>query len=130
MATYTGKDGVMEVGGTVVGEMRSFSIDAQADTLDDTVMGDDWKTHKAMHKSWSGEAMVLHDPADAGQVACAIGDSIAGEWFPSGEDAGATALSGTATITGRRVNTSYDGLEELNITFEGNGALTETTVSV
>lgn len=129
MATYSGKDGTVEVGGTVVGEMRSFEIDTQGDTLDDTVMGDDWKTHKAMHKSWSGSMAVLIDPADGGQNACAIGSSVAGEWFPSGETSGHASLVGTATITGRRVSSAYDGLVELALEFEGNGALTEAAVA-
>ena len=128
MTTYTGKDGTVEVGGTVVAEMRSFEIDTQADTVDDTVMGDDWKTHKVMHKSWTGSMTVLADAGDGGQNACAVGASIAGEWFPSGETTGHTSLTGTATITGRRVTTAYDGLVELALEFEGNGALTEAAV--
>ncbi len=129
MATYSGKDGVVEVGGVVVAEMRSFEIDTQADTVDDTVMGDDWKTHKIMHKSFSGSMRVLADKGDGGQNACSIGTAIAGEWFPSGETSGHVSMTGNATITGRRIASSYDGLVELDLEFEGNGALTEAAVS-
>ena len=109
--------------------MRSFDIDAQANTVDDTVMGDDWETHKVMHKSWSGSMRVLVDPADGGQSACAVGNVIAGEWFPSGETTGHKSMSGNASITGSRVATSYDGLVELDIEFKGNGALVEGAVT-
>jgi hypothetical protein len=38
-------------------------------------------------------------------------------------------LSGSAIITGKSINTTYDGLVEASITFQGTGALTEGTVS-
>jgi hypothetical protein len=128
MTTYTGKDGAIEVGGAAIGELRSFSVDITADTVEDTVMGDDWKTRKAMHKDFSGEATVLHDPGDTGQVACIIGNTISLELFPAGETSGYSKISGSAIVTGRRVSSQYDGLTEMVIQYEGSGAAVDATV--
>jgi hypothetical protein len=38
-------------------------------------------------------------------------------------------LTGSAIVTGKSINTTYDGLVEASITFQGTGTLTENTVS-
>jgi len=50
MATTTGSSGVvkLQVAGTtvaVVGEVRSYTIDGAADTIEDSVMGDTARTY-------------------------------------------------------------------------------------
>ena len=52
MATKTGASGVVKIaasGGTVavVGEVRSFTFDGTADTIEDSVMGDVARTYKS-----------------------------------------------------------------------------------
>jgi predicted secreted protein len=131
MATFSGSDGVIKIGASgIMAEVRSWSVDQTSDTNDDTVMGDDWRTHKASLKSWTGSADVLFDDTDTtGQVACVLGTEIAVSFQMEGNTAGDHKLSGSAIITGKTVNTSYDGLVESSITFQGTGPLTESTVS-
>lgn len=133
MATFTGKEGSMKAGASDVGEIRSFDINTTGETLDDTVMGDAWRTKKAMHKTWTFSASLLIDPADVGQNAFATGAEVSCTFYPY---AGATTapvlgdleLIGSAIITERAIATTHEGLVELSISGEGNGALTEGTV--
>jgi predicted secreted protein len=38
-------------------------------------------------------------------------------------------MSGTVLITGRTISASFDGMVEASISFQGTGALTESTVA-
>jgi predicted secreted protein len=130
MATFSGSDGVVKIGNALLAEVRSWSVDQTGDTNEDTVMGDTWRTHKASLKSWSGSADVLFDDTDTtGQTACVLGTEITVSFQMEGNSSGDHRLRGTAIVTGKTVNTSYDGLVEASITFQGTGALTEGTVS-
>lgn len=128
MATYIGNDGVVKSGANAVGEVRSWSLDVAADVVDDTVMGDTWKTNKATHKSWSGSLSALWDPDDTGQGDLDEGASVTMALLPEGSTTGDVSYSGTAIITGVNRTASYDGLVEVSISFVGNGALTTGTV--
>jgi predicted secreted protein len=130
MATFSGSDGVVKIGNSVLAEVRSWSVDQTGDTNEDTVMGDTWRTHKPSLKSWSGSADVLFDDTDTnGQTACVLGTEITVSFQMEGNSTGDHRLRGTAIVTGKTVNTSYDGLVEASITFQGTGALVEGTVS-
>jgi predicted secreted protein len=130
MATFSGSDGVVKIGSALLAEVRSYSVDQTGDTNEDTVMGDSWRTHKASLKSWSGSADVLFDDTDTtGQTACVIGTEITVSFQMEGNSSGDHRLRGTAIVTGKTINGSYDGLVEASITFQGTGALTEGTVS-
>lgn len=130
MATFSGSDGVIRIGTAVMAEVRSWSVDQTSDTNDDTVMGDSWRTHKPSLKSWTGSADVLFDDTDtAGQVACVLGATITVSFMMEGNSTGDHRLFGSAIITGKTVNTSYDGLVESSITFQGTGALSEGVAS-
>jgi predicted secreted protein len=130
MATFKGKDGVVKSGANAVAEVRSFTIEEKGENLDDSVMGDDWRTRLPFIKDWSGSVDVLFDDTDTnGQATLIAGASISLSLQMEGDTAGDHKLSGTALITGRNITASYDGLVEASISFEGNGALTEGTVS-
>jgi predicted secreted protein len=130
MATFSGSDGVIKIGAALIAEVRGWSVEQTADTNEDTVMGDSWRTHKPSLKSWSGSADVLFDDTDTtGQTACVLGTAISVSFQMEGNTSGDHKLSGSAIITGKSINTTYDGLVEASITFQGTGALTEGTVS-
>ena len=129
MATHTGSEGTVKVGSNAIAEIRSFSIEEQADTLDDTTMGDTARTFKSSLTSFSGSVDVLWDETDtSGQGALTIGASVTLNLYPEGDATGDTYLTGSAIVTGRSISSSYDGLVEMSITVQGNGALTSTTV--
>jgi hypothetical protein len=65
MATHKGSEGIVKVGSSnVVAEIRSYSIEESADTLEDTSMGDSAKTYKASLTSFSGSLDVFWDETD------------------------------------------------------------------
>lgn len=129
MATHTGSEGTVKVGSNAIAEIRSFSIEETADTLEDTSMGDTARTYKSSLTSFSGSVDVLWDENDSsGQGALTIGAEVTLNLYPEGDAAGDTYLTGSAIVTGRSISSSYDGLVEMSITVQGNGALTSTTV--
>lgn len=126
MATYTGQMGAVLLGANPIAEIRGFEITTTSDILDDTVMGDTWKTNKATHKSWSGSMDVLYDHTNTnGQNVLVAGADLAGLFYPSENVAAAAEFSGNFRITERTVKSTYEGLVEMTISFTGNGALVE-----
>ena len=130
MATHTGSEGTVKVGVNPIAEIRSFSVEESADTLDDTTMGDTARTYKPSLTTFTGTIDVLWDETNTtGQGALTIGAAITLNLYPEGDTVGDTYLAGAAIVTGRTVNSSFDGLVEMSISVQGNGALTQTTVA-
>lgn len=130
MATHTGSEGTVKVGSNAIAEIRSFSIEEQADTLEDTTMGDVARTFKSSLTTYTGTVDVLWDETDTtGQGALTIGAEVTLNLYPEGDVSGDVYYTGSAIVTGRTINSSYDGLVEMSISVQGNGALTQTTVT-
>lgn len=132
MATHTGSEGTVKVGANAIAEIRSYSVEQTGDTVEDTTMGDAWRTHKTTLKSWTGSVDVFWDEADTtGQGALTIGSSVTMNFYPEGATAGTseTYLTGTALVTGVTVTASYDGMVESTLTVQGVGALTSSTLA-
>jgi len=129
MATHTGSEGTVKVGSNAIAEIRSFSIEQTADTLEDTSMGDTARTYKSSLTTFTGSVDVLWDETDStGQGALTIGSEVVLNLYPEGDTTGDVYYTGTAIVTGRTINSSYDGLIEMSISVQGSGALSETTV--
>lgn len=130
MATHTGSEGTVKVGSDAIAEIRSFSIEETADTLEDTTMGDTARTYKSSLTSFSGSVDVFWDETDtSGQGALTIGAEVTLNLYPEGDTSGDTYLSGTAIVTSRSISSSFDGLVEMSISVQGTGALSTTTVA-
>jgi predicted secreted protein len=129
MATHKGSEGTVKVGSNAVAEIRSYSIEESADTLEDTSMGDSARTYKPSLTSFSGSLDVFWDETDtSGQGALSIGSEVTLNFYPEGDTSGDTYYSGSAIVTGVSRTGSFDGLVEASISVQGNGALTESTV--
>ena len=129
MATHKGSEGTVKVGSNAVAEIRSYSIEESADTLEDTSMGDSARTYKPSLTSFSGSLDVFWDETDtSGQGALSIGSEVTLNVYPEGDASGDTYYSGSAIVTGVSRTASFDGLVEASISVQGNGALTESTV--
>jgi predicted secreted protein len=128
MATHLGKEGTVQVGSNSIAEIRSFNIDEVIDVVEDTSMGDSSKTYLASIKDFSGSVDVLFDETDTnGQTALAVGSSVTLNFAPEGTASGDVKLTGTAIVTGKSINSSFDGLVEASISIQGSGGLTTTT---
>ena len=129
MANHTGSEGVVKVGANTVAEVRSFSIEISGETIEDTSMGDTTRSFKGGLISWSGSIDCLHDETDTnGQMALDPGSGVVLNLYPEGAASSDTYFTGSALVTGRSVSASFDGMVEASYSFQGNGALTETTV--
>lgn len=132
MATHTGSEGTVRVGTNAIAEIRSYSLEETADTVEDTSMGDAYRTFKTTLKGWSGSVDVFWDETDTnGQVALVVGAEVTANFFPEGATAGQTEkyYSGTAIVTGKTVTGSFDGMVESTITLQGTGALSLLTLA-
>lgn len=130
MATHTGSEGTVKVGANAVAEIRSYSLEENADTVEDTTMGDTYRTHKTTLKSWSGSVDVFWDETDTtGQGALTVGSEVTANFYPEGSTTGDSYMTGTAIVTGKTVSASFDGMIESTITLQGTGALSRTTVA-
>jgi hypothetical protein len=151
MASFVGNNGVIKLNstwtkgsstaptggtGTVVAEVRSYSIDTTADTIETTVMGRDVRTYVKGMSTWSGSADVYWDPthwAVAGMNP-AGSNSFVGDGtlilaiYPEG-DVGSSdkVMFGEIIVTGYSVTGSMDGLIEATVSFQGSGALYYST---
>jgi len=134
MATHTGSEGTVKVGtagsDTVIAEIRTFSIEETADTLETTTMGDSARTYSPSLTQFTGSVDVFWDETDTGgQGALTIGAEVTINFYPEGATTGDTYYGGTAIVTGITINSSFDGLVEASLTLQGDGALTKTTVA-
>lgn len=128
MATHKGSEGTVKVGSNAIAEIRSYSIEETADTIEDTTMGDSARTYVSSLTSFSGSIDVYWDETDtSGQGALTVGSSVTLNFYPEGADTGDTYYTGTALVTGVSRSASFDGMVEASISVQGTGALTATT---
>jgi hypothetical protein len=134
--TYKGKDGIVKVGANNIGEVRNFSVEETADTIEDTSMGDSARTYKDSLTSFTASIDALFDQssadsvtADAGQVAMTIGSTATFKFLPQGDTTGDYQLSGEGIVTSISRSQSYDNLVEISFSIQGSGALTIGTAS-
>lgn len=124
MATFNGNDGLVKVGSNTVAEVRSFTLNTNLELIDDTAMGDSWRTKIAGLKNWDGTIECHWDDTDStGQEAMTIGASVELHLLPEG--AAGEDYTGTAIITGISQTQSFDNTTvSRSFSFVGNGALT------
>ena len=127
MGIHKGSEGTVHVGTDAVAEIRSYSVEENADTLETTSMGDTARTHLASLTSFSGSLDVYWDEADTAQIALTVGTSVTIKFYPEGTASSAKYYSGTAIVTGVSRSASFDGLVEASISVQGTGALTLAT---
>ena len=131
MATFKGSDGIVKAGASgsenAIGEIRSFSIEQTADTIEDTKMGDSSRTYKASLTSFTASIEAMFDDGDTAQTAMSIGSELSFLFQPEGSDTGDYQLSGTGIVTGISRSQAFDDLVMISFTVQGTGALTPGT---
>lgn len=130
MASYSGKDGVIDIGSSaLIANVTGWNINETSDTVETTIMGGDgWKYNIATLKEWSGGCDVDYDPADTdGQVAAAVGTSFTLKVYPRGTTVSYKYLTGSAIVTASGKTSTVAGKVVGSISFKGTGALTIAT---
>lgn len=128
MAKLKGQTGVLKVGVNAVSQLRSWSLDSTGDTVEDTVIGDVWRTFKATMKSASGSGELYYDEEDTAIAALSVGDSVEMELYLDGEEEGDNFESFTGIITTMGKSSSFDGMVEQSIAWQVTGEVLEETV--
>lgn len=131
MAIAAGRNGVVKIGNTAIGSVRSWTLDHTSDVIDTTTMSTtgNYRTFLPSLKTWSGSISVVWDEADAGQDAAVLGTEITLNLFPDDDETGDVKYYGQAIITSSSQTATYDGLIERTINFTGTAALTTGTAS-
>ena len=125
MAILTGTVGKVKVDANDLGESSTGTISIVIDTAESTELGDDWKTYIPLAKSWTLNASVLYDPANAAQLALRT-EFISGDGniaiLRMYED-DTKYFTGAAIVTGFSVVKGINAADTVALTFIGNGAL-------
>ena len=110
MSTFKGNDGVVSITGTAIAELKAWTFDENADQIDDTAMGDTYKTSKSGMPSATGTIECHYDPSDSTQEALVPGTEVALILYPNGTAQGSQRISLTAQITGRTRSGAIDAI--------------------
>jgi len=129
MTTYVGHEGSVSIGNTVA-EVKDFSLEISANTVDATTLGDTWQQSRVINRSFTVNVnCIFDDGATNGQI------DMQNELMDSdsnfyGNDGVALSLSdgsqtwtGTVLITSMSTNVSVDGFIEASFTAVGKGTL-------
>lgn len=130
MANHTGSEGVVKVGANTIAEIKNFSINESADTIEDTTIGDTSRTFKPGLKSWDGSLECYWDELDTtGQGALTVGSEVTLNLYPEGATTGDTYYTGSAIVTKIDIKVPTGGMVDCSFSFKGNGALTKGTAA-
>lgn len=132
MATTKGSSGVVKLavsGGSVaaMGEVRSFTLDETADTIEDSVMGDTARTYLSSLTSATLSMDVYWDDADAVQLVMDASADLDFELSPTGTGTGEKYYAGGGILTSKSLTASFDGMVEGSFALQVSGAITEST---
>ena len=128
MANHLGREGVFKISSTTVGEIRNYALAQSSDVVEDSVIGDIYRTRRATMKTWSVSGDLYWDETDAGQIALTIGSAVTVNLYPEGADSTDVYYSGAGIVTKFDISAAFDGMVEGSISIEGNGTLSTLTV--
>jgi predicted secreted protein len=128
MPNQLGRSGTIRISSTTVGELRNYALSNSSDTVEDTAMGDVFRTRRATLRSWSVSGDVYWDPVDAGQLLVTVGQTVTVNLYPMGLSASASYYQGSGIVSKFDISAAFDGMVEGSISIEGNGTLASLTV--
>jgi hypothetical protein len=128
MATHSGSEGKIFVETNQIAEIKSWSLEVTADTVDASTIGTEWRKNHATIKSWAGSFEAFWDETDEAQGKLGAGKTVTLNLYPEGDEEGNTYFTGNVIITSIAYKASFDGLVEAGFSFSGTGALTQAIV--
>lgn len=133
MASITGTSGVIKVcltGGSAaaMAEIRSYSLDKSADSIESSVMGDTARTYLAGLSNSTMSVECYFDSADTtGQAVLDERAVIDFEIHPAGTGTGTPKYSGSGIVTSSNIAGAFDGMVDASFTVQVSGAVTVGT---
>jgi len=120
MACISGKNGALSVdgGSTNVAQLTAWTITQNAETIEASYMGADWKCIKPGMASWEGTAEAVFDTTEVYPV---IGAEVS---LVAYEIAGTTTYSGNAIVTSVETAVGVEDMITTSLSFTGDGQLT------
>ena len=128
MATHHGKEGVLTIGGTTLGNATGFTIDTTHDVVEDTALGSSMKSFLVGRGSFTFSIDMNFDETDSGQTSLVQGAELTFAFLPEGNESGDRKFSGSGIVTGMSVSVPLDGVITRTVTGQGTGGLTIGTV--
>lgn len=119
-----------------IAEIRSWSVEESADTVEDTNMGSSGvRSYKTTHKTWSGSAdlYIPFDDTDTSEQlteqnslvpTITIGTTYDFKFYADDSTASFESYNGKGIVTGISRSVAHDGMAEMSVTIQGNSALT------
>ena len=128
MATHHGKEGVITIGGTTLGNATGFTVDTTHDVVEDTALGSSMKSFLVGRGTFTASIDMNFDETDSGQTTMVQGAELTFAFLPEGNESGDRKFSGTGIVTGMSVSVPLDGVITRTVTGQGTGGLTIGTV--
>jgi len=130
MASTAGSSGAFKIHQTdgseaLVAEVRSYSFDSTADTIEKSVMGDTARTYLAGLGSSTVSVEVYWDSTDQAQFDERA--TVYWELYPTGTGTGEKYYHGSGIVTGKTISAAFDGMTEASFSIQNSGAVTEAT---
>jgi hypothetical protein len=129
MANHSGSEGVVKIGTFTMAETRSYTLTETGDTIEDSIMGDSYRTFKTGMKSWTGSVVCFWDETESAQSALTAGASVTLNLYPEGNASTDKYYTGTVLVTSIERSAAFDGMVEATFSFQGTGTLTESTLA-
>ena len=140
---YTGRDGVMQLAGTTLAKVVSFSLSANLETLETTTLSENIRSYTPGISGYSGSATLLYYKDDSGDInttdllnkiyktgTTGVSSSDTVEltfrWVDGADN---NDIKLTAYITSANIGASTGEIARAEIAFQGTGALSTVSIS-
>ena len=140
---YTGRDGVMQLAGTSLAKVVSFSLSANLETLETTTLSENIRSYTPGISGYSGSATLLYYKDDnnainttdllnklykTGTTGVSSTDTVdlTFRWVDGADN---NDIKLTAYITSASIGASTGDIVRAEISFQGTGALSTVTIS-
>jgi|TARA_Y100000015_G_scaffold19216_1_gene18612 hypothetical protein len=140
---YTGRDGVMQVSGSTIAKVASFSVQSNLETLETTTLGDSLRSYTPGVTGYSGTASLLYYKDNNGSInttnllrslyktgttGVSSTDTVelTFRWVDGADN---NDIKVTAYITSASIGAATGDIARADISFQGTGALSTATIS-
>ena len=119
-----------------IAEIRSWSVEESADTVEDTNMGSSGvRSYKATHNTWTATAdlYIPFDDTDTSEQlteenslvpVIAVGTTYDFKFYADDSTASFESYNGKGIVTGVSRSVAHDGMAEMSVSIQGINALT------
>ena len=98
MATHHGKEGVVTIGGTTLGNATGFTVDTTHDVVEDTALGSSMKSFLVGRGTYTASIDMNFDETDSGQTTLVQGAELTFAFLPEGYASGDIKFSGSGIV--------------------------------